>query len=187
MMFCGARLDQFYRNCLRCANELSRKGHMGGHLDIHIRQCLMEIFSEFRWSHLKDNFCEVVSLGADGRRFGNFVVTSGTVGCHYDNLRCRRWRQGCRVDGLLFSVFQRQSMPTASILYHGKQLDKLCFSALPSLQTLFWMCIFMCKCDAVWENKILDLTWLEVTVITVVPWTRMKFFVPRVNHTCTIP
>ena len=32
---------------------------MGGHLDIHMRQCLMEIFSEFRWSHLKDNFCEV--------------------------------------------------------------------------------------------------------------------------------
>ena len=42
---------------------------------------------------------------------------------------------------------------------HDKQLDKLCFSALPSLQTLFWMCILMCKCDAVWENKILDLTW----------------------------
>ena len=41
---------------------------------------------------------------------------------------------------------------------HDKQLDKLCFSALPSLQTLFWMCILMCKCDAVWENKILDLT-----------------------------
>ena len=42
--------------------------------------------------------------------------------------------------------------------HNGKQLDKLCFSALPSLQTLFWMCILMCKCDAVWENKILDLT-----------------------------
>ena len=55
--------------------------------------------------------------GADGRRLGKFVVTGGTVGCHYDNLRCRRWRQGCRVDGLLFSVFQRQLMPTAYILY----------------------------------------------------------------------
>ena len=47
-------------------------------------------------------------------------------------------------------------------LHHGKQLDKLCFSALPSLQTLFWMCILMCKCDAVWENKILDLTWYTI-------------------------
>ena len=46
------------------------------------------------------------------------------------------------------------------IWLHGLYgLHKLCFSALPSLQTLFWMCILVCKCDAVWENKILDLTW----------------------------
>ena len=45
----------------------------------------------------------------------------------------------------------------AVLANYSKQLDKLCSSALPSLQTLFLMCIFMCKCDAVWENKILDL------------------------------
>ena len=104
---------------------------------------------------IRATYCclSVVSLGADSRQFANFVITGGTVGCHYDNLRCRcrQWQQGRRVDEL---------MPTACfcILYHGKQLHKLCFSALPSLQTLFWMCILMCKCDAVWENKMLDLT-----------------------------
>ena len=45
------------------------------------------------------------SLRTGDRRFHDFVVTGGTVGCDYDNLQCRRWRQGCQVDlfGTLYS------------------------------------------------------------------------------------
>ena len=45
-------------------------------------------------------------------------------------------------------------MPAVFILYHGKQPNELSFFVLPTLQTLFKMCIFMCKCDAIWENKV---------------------------------
>ena len=72
---------------------------------------------EFRFKSEVTSVKSVISLGADGRRFGNFVVTGGTVGCHYDNLPCRPWRHGCRVGDLLFSVFRRQLLPTACILY----------------------------------------------------------------------
>ena len=36
------------------------------------------------------------------RQYDNFVVTGGTVSCHYDNLRCHQWRQSCEIDDLLF-------------------------------------------------------------------------------------
>ena len=45
------------------------------------------------------------TLRARDCQFDSFVVTGGTVSCHYDNLRCHRWWRGCRVDDLLFSEY----------------------------------------------------------------------------------
>ena len=49
--------------------------------------------------------CVCITLKARDRRFDGFVVTGGAVGCHYDNLRRRRLRRGCRIDDFLFSVY----------------------------------------------------------------------------------
>ena len=38
------------------------------------------------------------------RHFDDFGVAGGTMSCHYDNLRCHRWRRACRSDGPLFSM-----------------------------------------------------------------------------------
>ena len=40
------------------------------------------------------------SLMARDCQFDDFVVTGGTVSCHYDNLGCHRWWRGCQVDDL---------------------------------------------------------------------------------------
>ena len=45
------------------------------------------------------------TLRAGDCQFDSFVVTGGTVSCHYDKLRCHRWWQGCRVDDLSFSKY----------------------------------------------------------------------------------
>ena len=45
------------------------------------------------------------TLRARDCQFDSFVVTDGTVSCHYDKLRCHRWWRGCRVDDLLFSEY----------------------------------------------------------------------------------
>ena len=39
-----------------------------------------------------------------GRQIDSTVVTSGTVSCRNDNLRCHQWRQCCQFNHLLFSV-----------------------------------------------------------------------------------
>ena len=39
----------------------------------------------------------VISLKTIDRQFDNFVVTGGTVSCHYDNLRCHHWQQSCQI------------------------------------------------------------------------------------------
>ena len=44
------------------------------------------------------------TLRTKDRQFDNFVVTGGTVSCHYDNLRCHQSRQSCQTADLLFSV-----------------------------------------------------------------------------------
>ena len=58
--------------------------------------------------------------------FYNFVITAGTVSCHYDNLLCCQWRQSCQIDDLLFSVTTtKQSTKQNSmhilwdVLYHN--------------------------------------------------------------------
>ena len=50
-------------------------------------------------------YCMFDRWGQWFRRFDDFVVVCGTVGRRCDNLRCRRWRRGCRVDDLVFSDF----------------------------------------------------------------------------------
>ena len=47
---------------------------------------------------------ELQTLKTKGPQFEKFVITGGTVSCHYDNLRCRQWRQSCQINDLLFSV-----------------------------------------------------------------------------------
>ena len=37
--------------------------------------------------------CQCNALKHKSCHDANFVVTSGTVGCRYDNLRCHKWRQ----------------------------------------------------------------------------------------------
>ena len=45
-----------------------------------------------------------VALKKKCHQFDNFVVTSGTISCLYDNLRHHQWRQCCQTDDLSFSV-----------------------------------------------------------------------------------
>ena len=47
-------------------------------------------------------------MKAGDRRFDDFGVAGGTMSCHYDNLRCHRWRRACRSDGPLFSMLDVQ-------------------------------------------------------------------------------
>ena len=37
-------------------------------------------------------------LKTKSSQFDNFVVTGGTVSCHYDNLRCHQWKQSRQID-----------------------------------------------------------------------------------------
>ena len=46
----------------------------------------------------------VISLKTKDHQFDNFVITGGTVSCHYDNLQCHQWQQSRQIDDLLFSV-----------------------------------------------------------------------------------
>ena len=50
-------------------------------------------------------YCMFDRWGQWFRRLGDFVVVGGTVSRRCDDLRCRRWRRGCRVDDLVFSDF----------------------------------------------------------------------------------
>ena len=66
----------------------------------------------FRLFDLTDHSCCFKILhcmfdrwGQGFRRFDDLVVVGGTVGRRCDNLRCHRWRRGCRVDDLVFSDF----------------------------------------------------------------------------------
>ena len=43
-------------------------------------------------------------MEAGDRCFDGFGVAGGTMGCHYDNLRCYRWRRACRSNDHLFSM-----------------------------------------------------------------------------------
>ena len=46
----------------------------------------------------------LLKMKAGDRHFDDFGVAGGTMSCHYDNLRCHRWRRACRSDGPLFSM-----------------------------------------------------------------------------------
>ena len=46
----------------------------------------------------------LLNMKAGDRHFDDFGVAGGTMSCHYDNLRCHRWRRACRSDGPLFSM-----------------------------------------------------------------------------------
>ena len=46
------------------------------------------------------SFVFVHALKMKDRQFDNFVVTGGTVSCHYDNLRCHQSRQSRQIDDL---------------------------------------------------------------------------------------
>ena len=46
-----------------------------------------------------------ISLKTKYRQSDNFVITGGTVSCHYENLRCHQWWWSCQIDNLLFSMY----------------------------------------------------------------------------------
>ena len=67
-----------------------------------------------------------VALKTKGCQFDNFVVTDGTVSCHYDNLRCHQWRQNYQINNLLFSmIMQRGSIQKPR---HHKWIQNKCAS-----------------------------------------------------------
>ena len=92
--------------------------------------------------------CWIMIINHWKSRVGNFVVTSGTIDCRYDKLRCQQWRQTCIRAGLLwrkakyicnFYYFWHQygagSLPVS---HTHSVLIPIAFVSSASEQPLYW-------------------------------------------------
>ena len=58
------------------------------------------------------------ALKTESHHDANFVVTGGTVGCLYDNLRCHQWRQSWHYDNSRFSVCDMLDVAFLPAVFH---------------------------------------------------------------------
>ena len=101
-----------------------------------------------------ENTSPASSYRSDSSTLRSLILTLAQR-VNYNNALCShyivkpclsQWRTFCvNMFYILMVVVYLQwpLMPVACILYHGKQLNKLCVSVLPSLQT-FFECVSLC-------------------------------------------
>ena len=71
--------------------------HRNAYDTLHPGSIKLEKFRHYHISLL-------LNLKAGDRRFDGVGVAGDNMSCHYDRLRCHRWRRACRSDDPLFSV-----------------------------------------------------------------------------------
>ena len=88
-------------------------------------------------------------------QFDNFVVTGGTISCHYENLRCHQWQQSCQIDDLWSCTL------FLNALSDNKTMDVSICSSILLLEWCYQinvMCIFFCcyllPNDSMWQTTV---------------------------------